>query len=69
MNREILTLETAQKLARYDKAIKTLKERIDWIDKYISKNLHNHHFEVVGLIAEKGRYEEILKILEGVNEN
>lgn len=56
MNKEILSLETAQKLARREKAIEYMKSYI--------KNQPN----VVVTYAIKKHFEKVLKILEVKNE-
>lgn len=52
MNKEILTLETAEKIARYEKAIEYMKSYI------------KNHPDTVTTLAIKSKLKEILKILE-----
>ena len=56
MNKEILSLKTAQKLARYDKAIKYMKSYI--------KNKP----DTVTTLVIKREFKEVLRILEVKNE-
>lgn len=56
MNKEILSLETAAKIARYEKAIK-------YIENYIK-----NHPDTVTTLAIKSKFKEVLKILEVTNE-
>ena len=64
MKGEILSLETTQKLAKYDKAIKYLKEKITEIEKQ-EKEDDIWDEELRGyLIQRRSDFKEILKMLE-----
>lgn len=59
MSSELLSLDTAAKLARYDKTIEYLKEQIKQCD-YQVNIIGNYQY-----ICYWRAYEEILKLLEG----
>lgn len=67
MNREILTLETAQKLARCDKTIKYIKDKIKRLEKMQKKDscsLCSKCFYYCGV----DELYKVLEVLEGNNE-
>lgn len=68
MNSEFLSIETASKLAKYDKAIKYLKEKIEEDNKLYreyDKNQIAQDYVKIDQMALK----KVLNILEGKNEN
>lgn len=60
MKGEFISIKTAEKLARIDKAIKYIKEN--------SKRKHSTIYGLPDYTLFKGNIEEVLNILEGNNE-
>ena len=66
MNKEVLSLETAEKLAKYEKTIEFLKNKIEKLEKSITKT--PEYMAATFLKKEKAKYEEVLIMLEVRNE-
>ena len=74
MKQEIISIETAKKLADAEKNEKTIKEAIEYIEKYCEDYvIEDSPDEMCLFYDENGRYkpeakEELLNILRGKNE-
>lgn len=67
MNNELLSIETAVKLARYDKAVKYIKEKIEE-DKKLYKEYDKNPIAKDYVKIDQMALMKVLNILEGNNE-
>lgn len=68
MNGEMLSLESAAKLQRYEKAIKYIKEKIQSDEELYNANENNSFVQELAK-THKFALKEVLEILEVHNEN
>ena len=67
MNGEIISIENARKIAKYEKALRVIKKQKDEINKL--KKIINQAIKYIEIgLANEEEAEELLNILNGVDE-